>query len=530
MLNINKSFKIINYNFLIKNVIIFRNYSSNSIQNNLIVQNNKSKVLKDAIKVIQTKDKKLKIKEKFPPTENGLVVKKFDNSHIMQRDPQDRSLSMKQYFEKLADRGDVNRMLEVVKRMPERRSAYAYEKLIFACSKAKRFNESWSIYNDMKKDNIKPSIHIFGNLVDICNHAIGVSSNRIEERVNKIIEEIDKHQVPISINFFNIIMKTMITIGKNDQAITMIDRMKDAGIKPDITTYTTWIKATSEKYLADNHINKKELINQLNKPNQNTMEMDQLRAEGNKQIDFYMTLVKKVKNSQIAPDRYFINTVLSACKDTKNPAGVFQVWDILKEMRFTQHLNPDTKTYDILITTCNNINDFNKSLEIFEEIFSKNIRPDLHLINNMFRTCLRIASCRKISKKEDIDEENVINRIIDYMSAYNLQPNDESFSVLISTYSKLKNYAKVYELLLEMKQLNIEPSIKHYSGIISSFSTDTDKCLEILKVCVSQKIILTPDFISRIQNIMSRHKGDVETFSKLLREHDSYAIRKIKNK
>lgn len=73
----------------------------------------------------------------------------------------------------------------------------------------------------------------------------------------------------------------------------------------------------------------------------------------------------------------------------------------------------------------------------------------------MFRTCLRIASCRKISKKENLDEEIIINRIIDYMSAYSLQPNEESFSVLISTYSKLKNYVKVYELLLEMKELNI---------------------------------------------------------------------------
>ncbi|EAL63439.1 hypothetical protein DDB_G0288027 [Dictyostelium discoideum AX4] len=528
MLNLNKSFKIINYSFLIKNVI--RNYGSNKSIPTIITKP------KENIKNInEIKETKIKIKNNNNnndhSTENSLVVKKFNNSHIMERDPQDRSLSLKQYFEKLADRGDVDRMLQVARRMPERRTAYAYDKLIFACSKAHKFNQSWKIYNDMKKDNIKPSIHVFGNLVDICNHSTSIDSNKIQERVNKIIEEIDKYQVPVSINFFNILMKTMITIGNNDQAITMIDKMKDSGIRPDITSYTTWIKAISEKYLADNYLNKKELIKELNKPNKNTSEMDELRAEGNKQIDFYMTLVKKVKMAQISPDRYFINTILNACKQTKNPSGVFQVWDTLKEMRFTQHLNPDTKTYDILISTCNNIDDFDKSLEIFEEIFSKNIRPDIHLVNNMFRTCLRIASCRKISKKENLDEEIIINRIIDYMSAYSLQPNEESFSVLISTYSKLKNYVKVYELLLEMKELNISPNIKHYSGIISSFSKDTEKCLEILRICVSQKIVLTPDFISNVQKSISRHKGDVEQFSKLLREHDSYAIeKKIKNK
>ncbi|KAN0039325.1 hypothetical protein ACTA71_001519 [Dictyostelium dimigraforme] len=533
MLNLNRSFKIKNFNSI---RILVRNYSNNNNnKNNNIINNNDyidniGNIDNNRIKkLIEYKTKEQRINEnkfsnkiKNDKKDKGMVPKKFNNSHIMERDPEHRSLSLKQYFEVLANLGEVDKMLKVAIRMPERRSLYTYEKLIYACAKSSQFKKSWSIYNDMKKDNIKPSIFIFGNLVNVCNTATGVDANKIEERVNKIIEEIEKGGSTISTNFFNILMKTMINIGKSGQAISMVEKMKESGIKVDIVTYSTLLKAMSEQYLADNNLNKKKLLREF-KPDKNTMEMDELRAEGNKQIDRYMTIVKMVKTSQIAPDRYFINTILSACGQTSNPAGVFRVWDTLQEMKLTQHLNPDTKTYDILITTCNNIDDFDRSLAIFEELYSKNIRPDIHLINNMFRTVLRIVSCKKFSRKKHLDHEEIIKRILDYMSAYKLQPNETTFSVLISIYSKAKEYPKVYELFTEMKQFNIKPDITHYSSIINSFSRKPAICLEIFKVLVSQKVVLTPDFTANLQKILSNNNGDVEEFSRLLRIHESYA-------
>ncbi|KAK5578679.1 hypothetical protein RB653_008352 [Dictyostelium firmibasis] len=531
MMNICKSLKIINYKngFPITNV---RNYciSVPKIRSKEFIEkkmNNYNKIKNINENNNNNNNKQIKkIKSSEKEDENGgLVVKKFNNSHIMERDPQDRSLSQKQYFEKLADRGDLDRMLNLVRHMPERRSSYSYEKLIYACSKARRFNESWSIYNDMKKDNIKPSIHIFGNLVHICNTATGINKNIIEERINKITNEIEKYEVQLSIPFFNILMKTFITIGRSEDALSFIDRMKKSGLKPDISTYSMWIKAASDKYLKDNKIIlKSDLYNNVNNA-KNTLELDELRSNGNKQIDFYMSLVKNVKASNVTPDRIFINSILQACKDTQYPAGVFQVWDTIKEMRFTKHLEADTKTYDILITTCNNVIMFEKALEYFEEIFSKNIKPDAFLINNMFRTSLKIAHCPKLSRKINLDQEAIINRTIDYMTAFNIRPDSDSFAILISTYSKLGKNEKVYELWLEMKELGIEPNVKHYSGIVSQFKNNPEKILEVLRVIVSKKIILTTDFVGFMQKHLFKGKGDTQEFSRLLREHDSYALK-----
>ncbi|EGC35059.1 hypothetical protein DICPUDRAFT_152635 [Dictyostelium purpureum] len=538
-----QNFKIykINYRNLINNIILNSSIRNNCNSNNLYrlfststSTNTGTEIIKNNGKLKQhhpkqTNTKPIKSNQPSENEESGsdqiVQKKKYNNQHIMIRAPEDRSLSQKQYFEKLAERGDIEKMEDLLKLMPQKRTLYAYEKLILACSKRGNFNLSYKFYNQMKKDQVKPSVYVFGTLLNTCTTATGIDSKIIEERINKIFEDIAKYEVEVSVNIFNILMKSLIQLGKNQEAISFIDRLKSIGVKPDITTFTTWVIAQSEKIKAEYQldIKGKDILEEI-RTSKNSQRLDEIRSEGNKQIDHFLNIIKEAKKNQVSPDRYFINTILNACKHTLNPEGVFYVWKILQENKYTQHLNADTRTYDILVSTCNNINDIDKAIELTTEIFNRSIRPDIHLVNNLYRVCLRIASMNSIKKRDQYDVDKLIDNIINYMASYNLFPNEESFSILISTYSKLGKHNKVYELLTEMKELGIKPTVKHYSGIITSFSSDVGKCLEIFKVIVSQNIIATPDFIINMQKIMKRgNDSQIEAFRDLIITHDQYS-------
>ncbi|EFA79424.1 hypothetical protein PPL_07842 [Heterostelium album PN500] len=456
-------------------------------------------------------------------TSKSLLKKEHQKSKRLQsihdRAPEDRSLSQKAYFEKLAKSGKFEEAEELLKHMPEeRRTIYAYENLLLACAESGKFNQAWNTYNTMKKDHIKPTIYTLGHLINVCTTANNIPSASIQERVNKILNEIEKHEIKISVTFFNILMKTLVSIGKFDDALSFIDKMKAIGAKPDISTYTTYVVAMQEQYKTQQQFNEnKRYLFERIAYSHDHQELDTLRVEGLKQIEKYTEIIQSLKRNNVQPDRYFVNTILHACKQTKYPEGVFDVYKTFKEMRFTQNLQSDTRTYDILISTCNYINKIDKGLELFEEMINKNIRPDISLINNLFRLSLRIAS----TKNQDIyDNELFIERIMKYMKRYDLLPNSESFTVLISTYAKQGKLEKVYELFLEMKDMNIKPNIKDYTGLITGLKDDIDKVMNVFRVIMSQGLKLTPEFVKLILSIVKR-KGSgqhVEEISSGIRE------------
>ncbi|GAM22837.1 hypothetical protein SAMD00019534_060120, partial [Acytostelium subglobosum LB1] len=441
---------------------------------------------------------------------------------IFNRAPEDRSLSQKSYFEKLAKQGRFDEASQLVQHMPmERRTIYAYEQLLLACAESGKFNQAWRTYNDMKKDAIKPTIYTLGHLANVCTTAKDVSEDKIVQRVEAIVGEVEKYQVKVSVTFFNILMKTLIKCNRLSEALQFIEKIKDAGHKPDIATYTTYVIALQEKYKNDEDFNrnKRGLFEKLTYSH-NYQELDELRVQGLKQIDQYTQVIQDLKRNNVQPDRHFVNTVLHACKLTKNPEGVFDVYNTFKDMRFTSHLQSDTRTYDILISTCNYTNKIDKGLELFEEMITKNIRPDIGLINNLFRLSLRIAS----TKQQNVyDNELFIERIMKYMKRYDLMPNDESFTVLISAYAKQGKLEKVYELFLEMKEMNITPSIRDYTGLIGGIRHDIDKVMNVFRVIVTQRLKLTPEFIRLMLDIV-RKKGtgdNVEEISKGIRQLES---------
>ncbi|KAF2071746.1 hypothetical protein CYY_006931 [Polysphondylium violaceum] len=455
------------------------------------------------------------------------VIKKepYNNQHLMKRAPEDRSLSQKDYFEKLAQNGKFHEAKEVLKYMGEdRKSLYGYEKLLMACSKAGLFTQSWKTYNEMKKHSLKPSIYTLSHMINVCCNSLNATPSSIQERIEKIMSEIEKFDVKITVPFFNVMMKTLIRIGKYEEAIAFPNKMTSVGAKPDLATYTTWISAKAElfKSVSQYDENKRDLFNTL-RFSYDSQELDEIRARGIKQIEEYLVVIQHLKKNNVLPDRRFINSLLSACRQTYHPAGVFEVWDKIQEMRFTQIINPDTKTYDILVSTANNINNIDKGIELINEIIAKTIRPDIDLINNLYRVALRASSLKKASQREKYNIQGIIDNVIEYMARFNLLPNQESFSILISAYAKLGKMNRVYELFIEMKELGLEPTIKDYNGVIKGLGSDIEKILDVFDVVVSKKLDLTPEFIQMVQTLVKRHgKGNhVERLSNGLRYLDS---------
>eukprot|EP01132_Coremiostelium_polycephalum_P001980 gene1980-2437_t len=425
---------------------------------------------------------------------------------VLNRAPEDRTLSQKQYFEKLAKLGDFERANQLVQLMPERKSIYAFELLLEASAISGNFKQSFKTYNQMKKMAIKPTVYTLAHLINTCTTTTSATPEQIEERINKVIADVEKYNVKVNVTFLNIMMKVLISLKKYDKAIEFIDKIKASGLKPDIHSYTTYVIALSGKAKDDTDFDRdRRTLFKTLAFTSNTQKMDRLRAQGRQEIEKYLQVIQELKSNNVNPDRYFINTILHACKQTHYPHGVFQVWNQFKEMKFTSHLNPDTRTYDILLSTANYTTDYQKGMELIEEIFNKSIRPDIHLINNMFRLALRYASEKSGDYGGTV--KVLIDRIKDYMLYYQLVPNHDSFKVLFATYSKLNDKVKIYELILEAKELDLELNIFDYTGIISGMKSDIESVMNIFRVIVKNRTPLTHEFIDMMLKVVKKSRN-----------------------
>jgi len=278
---------------------------------------------------------------------------------------------------------------------------------------------------------------------------------------------------------FNTMIDVCVRSGKMPEVWSIIEKMKEYGIKPDNFTYSTIIKG----------LNKNTNLNIIdnNEETQDESQTDrQFKDKSPSELELAFKLFENVKNFS-KPDEILYNCIMDACLRFEKIDKMMELYD---EM-ILEKIKPSSITCGIIIKAYGMKGKLTKALEVYEEMKRENID-----ISSITYGCL-INACIKndnLNKSFELYEELAKNKI---------QMNIVLYTTLIKAYSKTKNLQKVLEIFNKMKRdKNNSPNNVTFNSVI-------DCCIKCDEIKLSEKIFEE----MKISGI----KPDIVTFSTLIK-------------
>jgi len=110
-----------------------------------------------------------------------------------------------------------------------------YNSILDGCAKTQNFEKALSIFEDMKKLNIKRSNVTYSILVKL------YANNKLEDKALQILDEMVLNGIKPGIIVYTCLIQTCFRSKRFDQAIKLFECLKSDGLKPDHVLFNTVI-------------------------------------------------------------------------------------------------------------------------------------------------------------------------------------------------------------------------------------------------------------------------------------------------
>ena len=223
-------------------------------------------------------------------------------------------------------------------------------------------------------------------------------------------------------------------------------------------------------------------------------------------------LLETIQQEGTTLDVKIISMAVSALGRMRGESGE-QAVELLRSSKSKYGVDPDVITYNAAISACEKGWQWERALELLEEMKSSGIEPDV------ISYSAAISACEKGGQWERALE------LLEEMKSRGIEPNVISYNAAISACEKGGQWERALELLEEMKSRGIEPNVISYSAAISACEKggQWERALELLEEMKSRGI--EPDVISYNAAISACEKGGQwERALELLEEMKSRGI------
>lgn len=182
------------------------------------------------------------------------------------------------------------------------------------------------------------------------------------------------------------------------------------------------------------------------------------------------------------PDIRAYTTLISACSKSGDTVRAFEVYDRLKD----EGIEPNERTYAALIDSLKrNIltktagskrhsadeheirNDLNKCFELYDEMISLKLTPDIALMNSLLNACSRASTVKNV-RNEAVQKST---KIYAQMRELGLKADSFSYSSLITCAVKAGDFSRGFELFDDMKTLNVPRTSEVYTVLMKAYGT-----------------------------------------------------------
>jgi len=246
----------------------------------------------------------------------------------------------------------------------------------------------------------------------------------------KILSKMQNNGVTPDIITYNCLIDMSFRLDQEENAIKLFEEVCDSfsGIQPDIVTFNIMLK----HYVLEI----KNIIKHKNISNEEKLEK-------------VFKILNEIKTRDISINEITYNTAMDACVEV----GDFdKTWELFNDMK-SQNLIPDLYTYATLVKglkNCGLPDAVDKALQILELVKSgacSEVKADEVLFNSVMDICI---SNNKVQIAEQIFEDMKKSEII--------KPSIVTYSIMIRGYGVLYNIEKAINLYEEIKTNGTQPN------------------------------------------------------------------------
>ncbi|KAG0590834.1 hypothetical protein M758_1G125600 [Ceratodon purpureus] len=354
-----------------------------------------------------------------------------------------------------------------------RLSIYTFNALLRAVVEGRGISHAIRVVRSMEAVGVSPDTHTFTTLLDgYCRNG---QLDKAEALLAKM-EDSKPNQRP-SIYTYNIFIKACASKNEVERALRVFSRMKESGTTPDSHTYCALLAAcgtvSGRPDLADAW-SRKEVAQRVIAIEKDMAKsgvhhtaasvsalMNLLGSEG--MVDAVLQNLRACQETDLSATEKLLdvtayNTAINACVQGKK---FDEAWDIFTEMRSLK-VRPDLFTYNILINACAHKQSVETALELMDIMRKDEIAPDLVTYNSLIKVichCGELDSCLSILKE---------------MKEGGVQPDVATFNTLLASASYHKRKELAEYLVEEMRIAKIVPDTHTCSQVVSLYMRSGD--------------------------------------------------------
>lgn len=317
---------------------------------------------------------------------------------------------------------------------------------------------------------------------------------------------------------FNSIIDVCVRGKDMSKVWSIIDKMKQCGIKPDNFTYSTIIKG----------INKH--------PSSNSNTTSTLDEEDEAQMDLAFKLFENVRKFN-TPDEIMFNCLMDACLRFNKFEKMFELYEEMQTLKIKpssitcgivikaygmtgnlkkalciysdmkrDHIEISSITYGCLINACIKNENLNQAFVLYEELSSSKVEMNTVLYTTMIKAYAKSKNIQKVME--------VFNRMKQDKSN---TPNNVTFNSVIDCFIKCEEVSLAEKIFEDMKASGVKPDIITFSTLVKGClkANDLNKSLDYLysmnKFDVKPDYVLLNSFLDGCEK-MKKYNKAVEIF------------------
>jgi len=255
--------------------------------------------------------------------------------------------------EAVVNNGDSEGAYELVQQMQNDEHCKVTVNSVIYCSllkgfaRDKKLERAWSVYQEMKQQNLELSIVACNTLVDACARV-----GRMD-RVPQIMDDMRSHGIEPNLITYSTTMKGHCQAGDIQTALAMMEEMqRDTKLKPDEIMYNSLLDGCAQNSLVD---------------------------EG-------LRLLEEMQSKGVCPSNFTLSVLVKMLSRARKP--IDQSFNLVSEMSQKYRFKPNVHVYTNLIQACISNRQLPRAIETLEAMVKDQVQPDSRTYTIIVRACI----------------------------------------------------------------------------------------------------------------------------------------------
>merc|ERR1719327_2473849 len=253
--------------------------------------------------------------------------------------------------EAVVNNGDTEGAYELIHQMQDDEQCREALNCVIYCSvlkgfaREKKLERVWEVYEEMKKKKLEASVVTFNTVIDACARC-----GRMDQ-VAGVQEDMRSNSIKPNVITYSTMMKGYCQMGDIQTGFAILKRMKEEGCaRPDEIMYNSLLDGCAQNHLVDEG---SALLQEMQrdgvKPSNYTLSILVKMMSRARRLDGAFAIMEEISRKyQIRPNVHVYTNLILACTANRSLQRGMQT---LEQMA-TEGVNPDSRTYTILIRSC----------------------------------------------------------------------------------------------------------------------------------------------------------------------------------